>query len=88
MLKSLFAKERFVELLPEDIDELKKPAKVSSQDKKPEVSDNFFELIKGLLPSAQKDYLLTLSDFLATDVIVSEEKGYEAAETAVEVEFR
>jgi len=78
---------RLIELSPEGIETLKEEGKISDPSHKPEDADNFLSLIRGFLPSAEREYLLLLAEFLETGIMVSEEISYEAGETDVEIEM-
>lgn len=77
---------RLVDLTPQGIEALKPRGRISSPDHKPNDADEFFSLIRGFIPSAEKDYLLTLAEFFETGIMVSEEATYAAGETDVEIE--
>jgi len=49
--------------------------------------DDFFDLLRGLVPDDEAGYLLTPREFLGTDVVVSEEAAYKATETDIEIEL-
>lgn len=67
------------------LEELKEAGLRSDPNKKPQDADNFFDLIKGFLPSAERTYLLTLGEFLGVEVVVSEEVSYEPGERDAEI---
>lgn len=77
--------DRLADLLPRELEELK--GMVFYEDQRPEGADDFFALIKGFLPAAERDYLLNLGEFFGTEVMVSEETAYEAGETYVEIDW-
>jgi hypothetical protein len=78
---------RLSDLGPQGIDALQAGTLTSGPDRKPEKPDNFLDRIKSLLPSTERDYLLTLAEFFSTDVEPSEDISEEAGAMDVEVEF-
>ncbi len=78
---------RLVDLTHDGLEELKRGGLKSDVKSRPEKADNFFDLVKGFLPSGEREYLLTLAEFMKTEVAVSEEAAYEAGETDVEIEM-
>ncbi|MFH1562218.1 MAG: hypothetical protein ABIF11_02185 [Nitrospirota bacterium] len=77
---------RLVELTPKGLEELSKAGNRSNPKQKPPDAENFFNLIKGFLSSAEREYLRTLSEFWATDIEHSDDVSYEAGERDVEIE--
>jgi hypothetical protein len=53
---------------------------------KPESPDDFFDLMRGPNADQGREYLLTLGEFLGTDVVVSDETAYEADVSDIEIE--
>ena len=53
---------------------------------KPEGPDDFFGLMRGPTADQGREYLLTLGEFLGTDVVVSDETAYEADVSDIEIE--
>lgn len=80
---------RLAELGPAGLEELREmpSGRLSDPDHRPEVPDDFFEILKGLVPTGEREYLLTLGEFLGTDIVVSHETAYEAGATDVEIEM-
>ena len=78
---------RLVDLGPQGLEELKKEDIRSAPENRPDGPDDFFDLIKGYIPFAEKEYLLTLGEYLGTDSTWSEDGAYDAGETDVEIEF-
>lgn len=77
---------RLSELGPEGIDRLKERTALSERSRKPAGPDDFLTRLKGLIPDAEREYLLTLAEYLMRDVAVTEELAYEAGETDIEIE--
>ena len=76
---------RLADLGPQGLEELKG---IKSDPKhKPDGQDDFFNLIKVFIPAAEKEYLLTLGEYLGTDSTWSEEEAYDAGDMDVEIEF-
>jgi hypothetical protein len=78
---------RLVDLGPAGLEKLKQRGKKSDPKVKPEGPDDFFVLLRGLVPDPEAEYLLTLGEFLGTDIAVSEEAAYEAGEADIEIEM-
>lgn len=78
---------RLVDLSHDGLEELKRVGLTSDVKNNPEKADNFFDLVKGFLPSDEREYLLTLAEFMKTEVAVTEEAAYEAGEMDVEIEM-
>ncbi|MGD9159419.1 MAG: SUMF1/EgtB/PvdO family nonheme iron enzyme [Desulfobacteraceae bacterium] len=76
---------RLVNLGPTGLEELK--GIKSDPENKPDGPDNFFDLIKVFIPAAEKDYLLTLGEYLGTDSTWSEDAAYDAGDMDVEIEM-
>ena len=76
---------RLVNLGPQGLEELKRIKNDSKN--KPDGSDKFFDLIKLFIPAAEKEYLLTLGEYLGTDSTWSEDVTYDAGDMDVEIEF-
>ncbi len=79
--------DRLVDLGPQGLEELKREDNRSYPEHKPDVPDYFFDLIKIFTPFAEKEYLLTLAEYLGTDSTWSEDTAYDAGDTDVEIEF-
>ena len=75
------------ELGPQGLEELKDVGTLLSPDCKPDGPNNFFEILRALVPTAEREYLLTLGEFYGTDVVVSQETAYEAGAADVEIEM-
>ncbi|MBN1906105.1 MAG: formylglycine-generating enzyme family protein [Deltaproteobacteria bacterium] len=78
---------RLVVLGPQGLEALKKEGIKGDPENKPNSPDDFIDLIKRLIPAAEKEYLLTLGEFLGTDSTWSEDEAYDADDTDVEIEF-
>lgn len=76
---------RLVNLGPQGLEDLK--GIKSNPENKPDGPDDFFTLIKRFIPFAEKEYLLTLGEYLGTDSTWSEDTAYDAGDTDVEIEF-
>ncbi len=76
---------RLVNLGPQGLEELK--GVKSDSGHKPDSPDNFIDLIKRFIPGAEKEYLLTLGEYLGTDSTWSEDIAYDAGDMDVEIEF-
>lgn len=77
----------FAEITPEAMEELKRIGKRTDPKVKPTDADDFFTLIRGFIPTVDRQYFLTLAEYLTTDVMVSEEVAYEPGMTDVEIEL-
>jgi hypothetical protein len=78
---------RLVDLGPAGLEKLRQRGSRSDPKVKPEGPDDFFVLLRGFVPDPEAEYLLTLGEFLGTDVVISEEASYEAGETDIEIEL-
>ncbi|HEB99460.1 MAG TPA: hypothetical protein ENJ05_08140 [Thiotrichales bacterium] len=78
--------DRLVDLGPQGLEILSRGG-TTGPGQRPEAADDFFERVQGFLPTAERDYLLTLGEFLGTEVSVSEEAAYGAGEEDVEIEW-
>ena len=80
---------RLAELGPKGLEELREmpSGRLPDPDHRPGGPDDFFEILKGLVPTGEREYLLTLGEFLGTDIVVSHETAYEAGATDVEIEM-
>jgi len=78
---------RLADLGPDGLEALRTEGKRSDPKKMPDRPDNFFDLLKGMIPSAEKEYLLVLGEYLGTDITVSEDVSYAAGDTDAEIEF-
>ncbi len=76
---------RLVDLGPQGLEELK--GLRSDSRNRPDGQDDLFALIKGFIPAAEKEYLLTLGEYLGTESTWSEDEAYDAGDTDVEIEF-
>jgi hypothetical protein len=78
---------RLVDLGPEGLEELRYVPERAGPQKRPQGPDTFRSCLMGIVPSAEREYLLTLGEFLGTDISVSEDQAYDAGETDVEIEL-
>ncbi|MEW6418554.1 MAG: HEAT repeat domain-containing protein [Nitrospirota bacterium] len=78
---------RLTEIGHAGFEKLKEETRLSSVSNKPQDADNFFDRIKGFVPDAEREYLVTLGEFLTREIEVSEDISYEAKETDVEIEI-
>jgi hypothetical protein len=76
-----------VELGPAELEKLRLRGHKSDPKVKPKAPDNFLDLVRGLMPDPETEYLLTLVEFLGTDVVVSDETAFETAATDIEIEM-
>jgi hypothetical protein len=78
--------ERLVELDPAGLENLRQRGDKRDPKEKPEGPDDFFGLMPGPNAEQEREYLLTLGEFLGTDVVVSDETTYEADVSDIEIE--
>ncbi len=78
---------RLCDLGPAGVDALQAGTMPSGPKQKPNRPDNFLDRVQSLLSSSERDYLLTLAEFLGTEVEVSEDVSVEAGTADVEVEI-
>ena len=79
---------RLVDLGPEGLERLgEEEMRPSTSDKRPQDADDFFSRIKGFLPDVERQYLVTLGEFLEREIEVSEDASFEAGESDVEIEI-
>ena len=76
---------RLVDLGPQGLEELKGIKNDSRH--KPDGPDDFIDLAKRFISVAEKEYLLTLGEYLGTDSSWSEDIAYDAGDMDVEIEF-
>lgn len=86
ILKMPSARRNLAAMGTKESEALHEKCTVSDPKQRPQAADNFMELIKGFVPTAEREYLLILSEFFSTEIVASEEASYEAGETDVEIE--
>lgn len=80
------ASRNLAAMTKKELEALHEKIAVSDPKQRPPDADNFMELIEGFIPTADREYLLILSEFFATEIEASEEMSHEAGETDVEIE--
>ncbi len=78
---------RLCDLGPAGVDALQTGTMPSGPEQKPDQPDNFLDRVQSLLSLQEREYLLTLAEFLGMDVSVSEDMSVEAGAADVEVEI-
>ncbi|WP_373500166.1 HEAT repeat domain-containing protein [Desulfococcus sp.] len=78
---------RLADLGPDGLERLRRLGRRSDPKVKPEGPDDFLDLLRGLIHDSEAEYMLTLGEFLITDVVVREETAYAASETDIEIEM-
>ncbi|NOX81237.1 MAG: hypothetical protein GXP57_09185 [Deltaproteobacteria bacterium] len=78
---------RLCDLGPDGVDALQAGTTPSGPEQKPAQPDNFLDRVQSLLSSQEREYLLTLAEFLGMDVAVGEDVSVEAGAADVEVEI-
>ncbi len=78
---------RLCDLGPAGVDALQAGTTPAGPEQKPDRPDNFLDRVQSLLSSQEREYLLTLAEFLGMDVSVSEDVSVEAGAADVEVEI-
>ncbi len=78
---------RLVDLGPQGLETLQEKGRIQDHENRPNGPDDFTDLIRGFIPAAEKEYLLTLGEYLVKDSTWSEDEAYDAGDTDVEIEF-
>ncbi len=86
-LLKLPAGGRLCDLGPAGVDALQAGTMPSGPEQRPDRPDNFLNRVQSLLSLQEREYLLTLAEFLGMDVSVSEDMSVAAGAADVEVEI-